>query len=88
MLRFSHKNPASRRVFFGQTIHVGASFAGADHARDPYMAFVAGMVRSCDNNLFYRYRFCKIAWFIHIGALLQRHVIGQQLQRNGVQNRA
>jgi hypothetical protein len=39
-------------------------------------------------NLFNRDGLSKIAWLVHICALLQRDVIGQQLQWDGVQNRA
>jgi hypothetical protein len=46
------------------------------------------MARSYNMNLFNRDGLGKIAWFVHICALLQGNVIGQQLQWNGMQNRA
>ena len=37
--------------------------------------------------LFYGYRFRQIAWLINIGAFDHSHVIGQQLYRNGIDQR-
>ena len=51
-------------------------------------AFAASNSNFKSQNLLYGHGFCEVSRLVHIGALLQRDVIGQQLQRDGVQDRA